>query len=202
MQALRVLAPALAAAAALVAAAGCNPYDPDLGTHPFKCGTSDPRCPDGYTCNAGNVCEAASGDHPDGGGGPADASHVMCGTDVSLEPNDDIAHALQTPVRTTQSDYKLALLAICPSTDIDTYGFTTTQVGAQVTITLTYEPSQGLLHTKLLTRQGAAAGYDGVPSGNDIVITTNRLSIDQWYVQVTADAGVQNNYDLDISVAP
>jgi len=196
----RVLA-ALVLAAAATGAAGCNPYDPDLGTHPFKCGATDPRCPDGYVCNASNVCEAASGNSPDGGGVDG-SSHVMCGTDTSLEPNDDISHALQTPVRTTQADYKLALLAICPSTDIDTYGFTTTQVGAQVTITLTYDPSQGQLHTKLLTRQGAAAGYEGQVQGNDLVISTNRLSIDQWYVQVTADAGVQNNYDLDISVQP
>ena len=191
---------ALALGAAALAA-GCNPYDPDLGDHPFKCGTSDPRCPDGYTCNASNVCERSGGTSPDGGGN-ADASHVMCGTDTSLEPNDDISHALQTPVRTTQSDYQLALLAICPSTDLDLYGFTTTQVGANVNITLTYQPSQGQLNMKLLTRQGVAAGFDGVPSGNTIVISTNRLSIDEWYVQVSAAAGVENNYDLDISVTP
>ena len=32
-----------------VLAAGCNPYDPNLGAKPFLCGLTDPRCPEGYT---------------------------------------------------------------------------------------------------------------------------------------------------------
>ena len=31
------------------ALAACNPYDPDLGSHPFKC-SNDGTCPEGYTC--------------------------------------------------------------------------------------------------------------------------------------------------------
>jgi hypothetical protein len=187
---------------ALAAFAACNPYDPDLGGRPFKCGTSEPRCPEGYACvtsGTSSVCEqaGAADARPNG-----DASHVMCGTDTSLEPNDDLAHALQTPVRNTQATYSLAKLAICPSTDLDMYGFNTTAVGQNVKITLTYDPSQGLLNMKLLTKQGLPAGVDGVPSGNTIIAATNRLSVDQWYVQVSAGTGVQNNYSLDISVTP
>jgi hypothetical protein len=188
----------------LVAAAfaACNPYDPNLGTRPFKCGSSEPRCPDGYTCSgtgAGAVCEIANAADAHPGG---DASHVMCGTDTMLEPNDDIPHALQTPVRNTQSDYALGKLAICPSTDIDMYGFNTTAVGQNVRVTLTYDPSQGQLNMTLLTRQGQPAGFDGTPTGNTLVIATNRLSVDQWYVQVSAATGVENNYALDINVSP
>lgn len=185
------------------ALAACNPYDPDLGGRPFKCGTSEPRCPDGYTCNGTGttaVCEqaGAADAHPSNG----DASHVQCGTDTSIEPNDDIPHALQTPVRNSQADYQLAKLAICPSTDIDMFGFNTTAVGQNVRITLTYDPSQGQLNMTLLTRQGQPAGFDGQPTGNTLVIVTNRLSVDQWYVQISAGTGVQNNYDLDINVTP
>lgn len=36
----------------LVALAGCSPYDPSLPSRPFLCGTSEPRCPDGYACIA------------------------------------------------------------------------------------------------------------------------------------------------------
>ena len=194
----RILAIVLAAAAT----AACNPYDPNLGGRPFKCGASDPKCPDGYACvgtGTSAVCEQQGAPDAHLGG---DASHVQCGTDTSLEPNDDLAHALQTPVRNTQADYMLARLAICPSTDIDTYGFNTTAVGQNVRVTLTYDPSQGQLNLKLLTRQGLPAGFDGQPSGNTIVVVTNRLSVDQWYVQVTAATGVENNYDLDINVSP
>ena len=193
---------ALALVLAAAALAACNPYDPDLGQHPFKCGTSDPRCPDGYECvGAGTsaICEKVSGG--DGGVNP-DGSHVQCGTDTTLEPNDDIPHAVVTPVRMQQADYMLAKLAICPSTDIDMYEFTTTAVGQNTRVTLTYDPGQGALQMKLLTANGQPAGFDGQPSGNTLVIATNRLSIGTWYVQVSAGTNVENNYDLDINVSP
>ena len=186
-------------AAALVA---CSPYDPDLGDHPFKCGTSDPVCPDGYSCigtGANAVCQKdGAGDAHLG----ADGSHVQCGTDTSLEPNDTIQQALQTPVRMQQSDYMLAKLAICPSTDIDMYAFYTTAIGQQVRVTLTYDPTQGQLNMKLLNSQGTDAGFVGQPSGNQIIVATNRLSVDRWFVQVSAGTNVENNYDLDINVTP
>jgi len=187
----------------LVAAAACSPYDPNLGDRPFKCGVNDPRCPDGYSCEGtGSAAVCVSDSAGDAGPGKADASHVKCGTDTSLEPNDDIPHAVQTPVRNSQADYKLAQLAICPSTDIDIYGFTTTAVGQQTTITMTYDASQGQLLMELLTSQGQPAGFTATPSGNTLVISTNRLSVDQWYVQVSAATNVENNYDLDINVSP
>ena len=190
----------LAAAAALAA---CNPYDPNLGTRPFKCGTSEPRCPDGYAC-AGTgttaVCElsGAADAHPGG----VDASHVTCGTDTALEPNDDIPHSVATPVRAGAMDYPLARLAICPTSDIDMYGFTTSMLGQTARVTVTYDPSQGALELTLLNKQGLPV-ISGTPSGNQIVISYNKLSVDQWYIRVNAaTVGVQNNYDLDINVSP
>lgn len=193
---------ALAFALAAASLAACSPYDPDLGQHPFKCGTDEPRCPDGYACTGTGtsaICTLQGGG--DGGLG-ADASHVQCGTDTSLEPNDDLPHAVATPVRNQQADYMLAKLAICPSTDIDMYSFTTTAVGQNARVTLTYDPGQGALQMKLLTDQGQPAGFDGQPSGNTLVIATNRLSVGTWYVQISAGTNVENNYDLDINVSP
>ncbi|MCE9578464.1 MAG: hypothetical protein K8W52_35385 [Deltaproteobacteria bacterium] len=184
--------------------AGCNPYDPDLGGRPFKCGTDDPRCPDGYTCvdvsATNSVCEKNGGAGPDARKN-ADASTVQCGTDIQLEPNDDTSHAFETPVRSTSATYSLAQLALCPSSDIDTYGFTTTAINQQVTITVTYNPSAGQLNLNVLNSNGTPSAT-GTPNGNTLVVSTNRLSIGHWFAQVTGAAGVQANYDLDISVTP
>ena len=50
------IAPLIAAAAAV----SCTPYDPELGAEPFLCGSTEPRCPDGYVCveriGADKVC--------------------------------------------------------------------------------------------------------------------------------------------------
>ena len=32
--------------------AACSPYDPQLPAQPFLCGSTEPKCPDGYTCVA------------------------------------------------------------------------------------------------------------------------------------------------------
>ncbi len=37
----------------VVTTAGCSP---DLGVAPFKCNVGSPQCPEGYECNAGNIC--------------------------------------------------------------------------------------------------------------------------------------------------
>ena len=61
----------------LAALGACTPYDPQLGKTPFYCGSADPKCPDGYTCemNGGGsgVCTKAGGSgsgqcHTGGGG--------------------------------------------------------------------------------------------------------------------------------------
>lgn len=57
----------------LVALGACTGYDPQLGSTPFYCGSADPRCPDGYTCEmsgtGSGVCAqstSGSGTHPGG----------------------------------------------------------------------------------------------------------------------------------------
>ena len=126
---------------------------------------------------------------------------MQCGTDTQLEPNEDTGHAFETPVRNSQATYSLAQLALCPSTDIDTYGFTTTAINQQVTITVTYDPSQGQLNLNVLNNNGTPSAT-GTPSGNTLVVATNRLSIGHWFAQVTGATGVQANYNLHISVSP
>lgn len=62
---------------AIAALGACTPYDPQLGPTPFLCGDTEPKCPDGYTCqmNGGGsgVCtkggSTGSGGHCTMGGG-------------------------------------------------------------------------------------------------------------------------------------
>jgi hypothetical protein len=80
-------------------ALACNPYDPDLGDTPFRCGTDEPRCPDGYVAVEESVvrciCERAA-TAPDGG--PSD---YVCDGDPFENPNaqrrDPVRHAGRLP---------------------------------------------------------------------------------------------------------
>ena len=58
---------------AATALGACTPYDPALGPTPFLCGTTEPKCPDGYTCvstGGKSVCTttAVPGDGPPSSG--------------------------------------------------------------------------------------------------------------------------------------
>ena len=78
---------------AFAALAACNPYSPDLGQQPFKCGSMSPQCPGGYECVAG-FCESTGGDdQPDAHTGPPDGACA----DLA-EPNNMINTAYPSPV--------------------------------------------------------------------------------------------------------
>ena len=55
----------------LAALGACTPYDPQLGNTPFYCGSADPKCPDGYTCEmsggGSGVCTKTGGSGSGGG---------------------------------------------------------------------------------------------------------------------------------------
>ena len=55
---------------AIAALGACTSYDPQLGPTPFFCGDTDPKCPDGYTCqmNGGGSGVCTKGG-PTGSGG-------------------------------------------------------------------------------------------------------------------------------------
>jgi hypothetical protein len=174
----------------LVALAACDPYSPDLGDSPFRCGENN-ACPGGYQCVAysqtDRVCEKSSGnpDDPDGG------SNVVCNDDSSIETNDapNDAHILPIP---SMEDVRMVQLAVCPTGDQDYYRFGVNENGKNIHVTLTTEVSDGLLALQIL---GATT------SPTTIEVPVNNLSIGDYYVRVAAhpdEPSAQNNYTLDV----
>jgi hypothetical protein len=140
--------------------AACSPYDPDLGESPFLCGPVEQseRCPDGYTCqmatNGAEYCLKM------GGTVPVDGNNLMCADDSSLEPNDMISQAFQTPVATQKMNLTFAGLAICPSGDKDNYSVTITQANQNLEVLIEYDAAAGA------DLQGSILNSGGTPIAN------------------------------------
>jgi hypothetical protein len=175
-------------------AAACNSYDPDLGSVPFRCGSDEPRCPLGYTC----VSSSAG----DGGDGNIDSS-FDCANDDEIEPNDDMASATNTLIPSVNETYRLVNLSICPDTDVDVFLFGVVVAPKNLQADVEYMSANGQLVLEVLNAAGAVIGtgeaVDGMPDLLRAEVP-NLPSNPDYYVRVSAPAGVQNNYTIDIAV--
>ena len=176
-------------------AAGCDPFSPNLPDRPFRCGTTDPKCPDGFTCGAGNVCERSAG-------GGVDAGNLNCNDDSALEPNNAISDAFPTPVAASRASVSYAQLAICPSTDIDTYQYDITTTGTNVTATMTYDASGPALQLVLLSSNGTLLQTGTDMGGQMVTATIANSPSGTYFAQVSAAPGDQNNYRLSLVTTP
>lgn len=191
------------------AAAACSPYDPDLGPAPFLCGAADqnPRCPDGYTCQVGAGSGAAEYCVATGGGTvPVDGNSLNCADDSSLEPNDSIAQAFQTPVATQKNNLTFAGLSICPAGDKDDYSITITAANQNLEVLIEYDPAAGA------DLQGSLLNSGGQPIANASPVTgmvgvrrayAPNLPTGVFYASVfgpSMGALQTNNYKLTINV--
>jgi len=187
-------APLLLALVAAAAVTACDPYDPDLGQRPFKCGTSEPYCPDGYTCSGG-VCERSAGDDTD-----AATSQFQCADDSTLEPNEDISRAFVTPIPNMPS-YTLRGLAICPGSDRDHFQFSVNTNGINFEATVAGVAGRTPLSLNVLNNSGTLIG-SGAPSTSSPQLVSielpARLAIGTYYIQVQSQDQTENNYDLAI----
>lgn len=185
--------------------AACTPYDPDLGDSPFTCGPADqdPRCPDGYTCQI-NAADQKEYCLREGGMVPVDANNLNCADDSSLEPNDTIAQAFQTPVATTKNMLAFAGLAICPAGDKDNYSITITTANQNLEVLIEYDPNGADL-------QGSILNAGGTPIANASPVTgmagqrrayTPNLPTGVYYAAVFGPTmGITtNNYKMTITV--
>jgi hypothetical protein len=188
-------------------ALGCNPYNPDLGSEPFRCGTDEPRCPDGYKCDERSeiehVCVLESTvipDRPDAMILPPDALQFTCNNDQALEPNNSITQPTITPIPELRDDYAIGNLAICPTTDVDIFRFRIDQTGKSIRVDLMFSAAKGGLLLDILNSSGvsieAGIAVEGDP--NLVRAVQGNVAADIYYARVRATPGVENNYSLHI----
>jgi hypothetical protein len=180
----------------LLVLGACTPFAPDLDDTPYLCGDSEPRCPDGYRCVEGSpsVCVSDNGEPPD--------NSFNCKDDSALEGNnrnDDIAHAFVTPVDTPKTDFPLTDLAICPAGDRDTYAINLTMTNKGIKVTTSWAGGEPV--TAVIMNSGGATIAPAMPDGGTAskACATN-LPPQTYYVQASAAASAQNNYNLTITV--
>jgi len=190
---LRLLALSLLSAATLVA---CNPYDPDLGSHPFKCGSNEPKCPEGYACT-NDVCVTSEPQDVD-----APPATFQCADDSAIEPNNEPAMAFVTPIPSMPS-YKLIGLAVCPTGDRDHFKFDINTNGLNFEASLVGVANRSSLSLKVLNSSGAEIA-SGAPVGGSPQIVQialpNRLAVGSYILQVQSPDATENNYDLTLKV--
>jgi hypothetical protein len=182
----------------------CTPYDPDLGPSPFLCGPADQaeRCPDGYTCTMMGTAEYCLAM---GGMVPVDANNLNCADDSSLEPNDMIAQAFQTPVATTKNTLTFAGLAICPAGDKDNYSVTITTANQNLEVIIEYDASAADLQGSILNSGGNAISNASPVTGMPGVrkAYTPNLPVGVYYAVVFGPPMGDlktNNYKMTINV--
>lgn len=185
---------------ALLGAAACNPYDPDLGNDPFECGT-DGECPDGYSCmttGGRELCVAADpGEDVDAPGGS-----FTCANDSELEPNNEPQTAFVTPIP-QMVRYPLVGLAICPVGDRDHFRFDIAVNGTDFEAQVTGVANRPSLSLQVLNSSGAmiasGAPVAGMPQVVRLALPSG-LASGMYYVLVQSPDNTENNYDLIMKV--
>jgi hypothetical protein len=186
--------------AAALAVVACDPYNPDLGETPYRCGSEEPKCPDGYDpvqVSPPNLCEChrhgtdGGGDTPDAGG------PLTCSSDPK-EPNDTPASATPTSIGTGAFTAVFSNQSICSTTDVDTYLFTTTQPNQTMKATVSYLPTEGQPFVRLVNAQNTPMGEMGTPSGQNMLVATVVVPTQgTYYVQVGSVVGM-GTYGLSL----
>ena len=184
---------------AALLAAGCDPSDPELGDQPYRCGTEEPKCPQGYVCverfDREQYCYREDSATRDGGITSPDAAPFTCADDSSTEPNEEIDSA--QPVLMVESGrlFDIAGLAICPTSDVDVIRFD----GISVTVDLRFLASRGALLLDIVDDTGDLLS-DSVIVDGDLghlraqVPSTRSIT---GYARVrAATSGIRNNYTI------
>ena len=107
---------------AIAALGACTSYDPQLGPTPFFCGPTDPKCPDGYTCQmSGGGSGVCTKGGPTGPGGHCTTGGAgeLAVWDLTGQPGTQTSTAAATTLAgvTAQPLTRSAALMPSPGTD-------------------------------------------------------------------------------------
>jgi hypothetical protein len=183
--------------ALLAVLAACNPYDPDLGSAPFRCGTDEPRCPDGYVAVDVSVvrCECRREDETADAGGSA----YVCDGDP-FEPND--APRMATPVDlSTNMSRDFVNLAICPRTDVDHFSTSIARAGSLLVVRVVFDTTRSAPRIDITDENGTSLRPTPGSPQPGVVTAELRTGFPGVHVaRIAADLEV--NYDASLTVTP
>jgi hypothetical protein len=204
---MRVCLPAIATGAALAAAVGaCSPYAPKLSNEPFLCGSSAPKCPDGYSCTGTNgsgqpTCLLDSATGPD-----AANLESMCANDSELM-NNTLSTAFVTSVDTAGTNNMVTYtgLSICPIGDTDFFKFTVSQTNEAFRALVTYQTWGAPLAAAVLDTTGLEQYPFNTVAGsaNTIKAFSTNIATGAYIIEIQAAPGSNvgiNNYTLEIEL--
>ena len=189
-----------AALAAALVAAGCNAYDPDLGSQPFRCSDADPRCPEGYSCvvygPGTELCEAGGGEPGTDGGGD-----FACNDD-DTEPNDSPSAAFATPIPNQADTFGLVEIAVCPAGDVDVFRLGVDVSGRNLRADVTFDSAQGDLVLEILNDNETVIRTGAPVQGDAGLLRAEvpNLPPGTYFVQVSGESQVENNYSIDVEL--
>lgn len=187
----------------------CNPYNPNLGNVPFKCGPDDKKCPDNYECIAYSaeeqLCEKVKDDSILDGG--PEGSGLICNDDSAIEPNNTLTQAFPTQVAEQLSSFSL-VGAICPNTDRDIFIVKTSASNSTLTASMSYDVDFAPLTLVLKSSQNIELGQGAIQSEDDdnvyVNMSVGSLNPGTYFVEVFSNSTAiedDNNYELDMNVS-
>lgn len=178
--------------------AACNPYDPNLGDSPFKCGTDEPRCPSGYVAvGVSPQCKCLSAaiapdaappgyfcifDPSDTADGRNDTAATAATVDVELNPVINLERS------------------ICPAGDEDHYALQAPRPDTLIVVRVTFDITRAAPGVDITNQEGASL----MPTrGSEVGVVTaeHRTTYPGIYV-VKVIAGEEVNYTMRLMVTP
>jgi len=185
------------AALFVLALVACNPYDPQLGDEPFRCGTDEPRCPDGYVPreDTPTYCVCVRGALA------GDAGVYLCSGDGPHEPNETTEKATVTPIGPLNDTYEYPNGALCPASDVDTYQLNVPQAGTLITVDVTFDTKRRAPQVDVLGPDGASIHPSVNPTpitGHVVATARTELANRDYYVQLSGTQEV--NYTIRIVI--
>lgn len=179
----------------------CSAYDPDLGSIPYRCSATEPRCPDGFSCvNNGteDQCVTTTGPIID-----APPSGFQCADDSLLEGsarNDSIQNAYATPVAQQRNDISFAGVAICPAGDKDNYLIVTTVAMSNIEVITSWD-SGSPVSISILNAGGTSINNGTAFEQNSLRAYAANVPVGSYYANAYAASDQKNNYRIKITVS-